>query len=160
MFNAPLVNIDEASAPRLLPIAERRLAAAKLVNDEFAKLKVAETPELLSLAIDSWANAFEIHLERRDIGARNIRGLTTGASLSGHDEAELQLKESQAMDSAVLAQQEVMDKWGIEWPELEVMMFEACNELRREIGMRDLNRGEYDDLYAQGMAGQRPRFYS
>ena len=161
IFNPSVVEINEAHAARCLPVAERRLASAFSVRNEFAKLRDFEMPEALVVAIDAWALVFEVHLKRCEKTVGDVRALTAGTR-GGDDDEERRLvsEESQAMDLAVAAEGAVMNQWRIDFAELQEMMFAACNDLRLKLGIPKLSVDEYTELYSSAMAGQRSRFYA
>lgn len=160
MYNAPGFELNEANAPRLLPVAERRLASAQLVSDEFAKLKSGRLPDSIASAIEAWARAFDMHLKRCAITVRNLQTLIAGTPAGGDDDADLVPDESLLIDRAVAAEHEIMEQCGISFVELQEMMITACNVLRFELGKPPLSAEEYRELYERSTTGQRPRFYA
>ncbi len=161
ILNPPIVELSEAHATRCLSVAERRLATAVSVRDEFTKLRDFEMPEALVVAVDAWARVFEIHLERCEKTVGDVRALAAGTRRGDNDEERrLVSEESQVANLAVAAQHAVMDQWRIDFAELQEMMFAACNDLRLELGKPKLSVDEFTVLYSSGMAGQRSRFYT
>ncbi len=169
IFSMPLVEIKEANAMRLLPVAERRLASALSVSDEFAKLETAEMLDTLLaakldsllLAIDGWSRVFEVHARRCEKTVRDLRALIAGTRSADNDEERRLLsEESETMEQAIAAQHAVMNQWGISFAALQDMMFSACNDVRVELGKPKLSMTKYKSLYSRGMAGERPRFYA
>jgi hypothetical protein len=156
----PTFNLNAANAPRLMPVAERRLASAQLVRDEFAKLKSGQLPDSVSTAVDAWARAFDMHLRRCEITVRNLQTLIAGTPDGGENDADLVPDESLLGDQAVAAEGAVMQRYGIDFAELQDMMVTACNILRSELGKPPLSFEEYGEIFKMGETGQRPRFYA
>lgn len=160
LFSPSIALLDDGTADQLLPVAERRLTTARRIRDEFAKLQTLEAPGEVTSAIEAWLHAFDLHLKRAEIAVDNGRPETRRSDWGVSDERHLVAEESVAANNAVLAQRAVMARYRVDFEELQVLMFEACNTLRVELGKRPLSKEEYADLYSQGMAGRRARFYA
>jgi hypothetical protein len=158
--NVPTFMLNAATAPRLMPVAERRLASAHLVRDEFDKLKSRQLPDSVSTAVDAWARLFDMHLRRCEITVRNLGALIAGTPDEGETDADLVSDESLLGNQAGAAEGAVMQRYGIDFAELQEMMVTACNILRSELGKPPLSFEEYGELLETGRAGQRPRFYT
>jgi hypothetical protein len=158
--SAPAFELNEANAPRLMPVAERRLASAQLVRDEFARLEANYVPDSLASAVDAWARVFDMHLRRCDITVRNLRALIAGTPAGGENDADLIRDESSLADLAVAAEHNAMERCGISFAELQELMVTACDILRFELGKPELSFEEYGELYDELATGQRPRFYA
>lgn len=158
--DVPTFTLNAVNAPRLLPVAERRLTSARLVRDEFLGLKTGQLPDLIALATDAWALVFDMHLRRCEITVRNLETLIAVTPDIGENDADLISDESLLTDQAVAAERDVMQRYGIGGAELQDMMFTACNVLRCELGKSPLSAKEYAELYDKGLAGHRPRFYT
>jgi hypothetical protein len=155
----PAFELNETNAPRLLAVAERRLASAQLIRDQFAKLKSAQVPDSIGSAIDAWALVFDMYVRRCEITVRNLRALIAGTPNAGENDADLAPEESMLTDQAIAAQSVTMEQFGISFIELQEMMFTACNVLRFELGKPPLSAVEYRELMDE-MKGPRPRFYA
>jgi len=162
IVSASLTTISEDSAPDLLPVATRRLTSARSIHEEFSRLNTDEVSEILASAIGAWGEAFAVHLSRCEVAVQNMRALAeeSGPLPPDSEEISLQSRENELMTAAVVAQGKVLEKWGIDFAEVLEMMYEATNDLRLTLGLPELSKGEYDDLYSRGMAGQRPRFFA
>lgn len=157
---APLAVIDEYTAPRLLPIAERRLLTARSICDELAEIRVMEVPELLASAVNAWRTAYQNYLKRCEVAVYNMRALVAGTPASNVDEGQLRQQEGDAVDCGIAAQEAVMTRWRIGFDEVQRIMFNACNQVRLELGKPPLSQNDWSERYARGIAGERIRFYA
>ena len=86
--------------------------------------------------------------------------MVAGTATKDVDEGQLRAEEGEAVDRAIASQEAVMNRWGIDFEELLQMMFEACNEVRLEIGKPALGESQWTKLYSGETGRPRPRFYA
>ena len=156
---SPPVALTALNAPRLLPIADRRLAHARAIKEKFASLEMLPqegegTLGIIAMTVRTWAEAFSIYERRCEATAHDLQSLIHGTPASSIDEPALAIAESQAIERAVVLQRKMMETTGIGDPEF--LFLEALNELRRELGKAPISTSEFARLYEC----ERPRFFT